>query len=153
MLCRKLQPDIFLLSTGSVCVRKYQKDGGGRTRHTHQCCLLNSFHCSRPDSRNAVRARTPCAHLAGALRRRPGHQSASGCQGRGTAMKPGPKASSRAHPAGTVPHDALEAECHQNKCHWSCCNICMKKNGAHPFIRYLNIAECSSTDNSQPGFA
>lgn len=108
-------------------MRKHQEEGGGRTRHTHQCCLLDSFHCSRPDSRNAVRARTPCAHLAGALRRPPGRQSACGRRGRGTATKPGPEAPSPARPAGTAPHDALEAECHQRKCHWSCCNICSKK--------------------------
>lgn len=91
---------------------------------SHQCCLLDSFHCSRPDSRNAVRARTPCARLAGTLRQPPGRQSSSGCRGRGTAMKPGPEAPSPARPAGTAPRDALGAECRWRKCHWSCCNIC-----------------------------
>lgn len=153
-------------------VRKHQKDRRARKKVveeekdpdfvailyknvSHQCCLLDSFHCSRPDSRNAVRARTPCAHLAGTLHRPPGHQRASGCWGRGTATKPGPEASSPTRPAGTAPHDALEAKCHWSKCHWSCCNICSetegdgKKSGTHSFIRCQCVTECSPTDNSQ----
>lgn len=124
---------------------------------SHQCCLLDSFHCSRPDSRNAVRARTPCARLAGTLRRPPGHQSASGRRGRGTGMKPGPEAPSPGRPAGKAPRDALEAECRWRKCHWSCCNICTetegdgKKSGTRSFIRCPFAAECSPTDNSQHG--
>lgn len=123
---------------------------------SHQCCLLDSFHCSRPDNKNAVRAKTPCARLAGTLRRPPGHQS--GCQGRGTGMKPGPEAPSPAHPAGMAPHDALEAECRWRKCHWSCCNICTvtardgKKSETHSFIWCPFVAECSPTDNSQRCF-
>lgn len=40
---------------------------------SHQCCLLDSFHCSRSDSKNAVRAKTPCSRLGGTLCRPPGH--------------------------------------------------------------------------------
>lgn len=88
-----------------------------------------------------MRARTPCAHLAGVLRRPPGHQSACGCLGRGTVKKPGPEAPSPARPAGTAPRDALEAECHPRKCHWSCCNICSKKRGTHSATRCLRISQ------------
>lgn len=91
---------------------------------SHQCCLLYSFHCLPPDSRNAVRSRIRCARLAGTLRPLPGHQSARGCQGRGTATKPGPEAPSPDRPAGRAPRDALQAECRWRRCHWSCCNIC-----------------------------
>lgn len=128
--------------TVSENTRGRKNGGGGKSPNTwkdfvgiwyknvsHQCCLLDSFHCSQPDSRNAVRARTPCARLAGTLRRPPGQQSAYGCQGRGTATKPVPEAPSPAHPAGKAPHDALQAECHWRKCRWSYCNICLETAG------------------------
>lgn len=107
-----------------------QRTGGARTRRAHQCCLLDSFHCSPPDSRNAARARTLCARLAGAPRHPPGLPSARGRRGRGTAATPGPGAPSPARPAGTAPRDALEAECHRRKCRWSCCSI-WKGNSGH----------------------
>lgn len=103
---------------------------------SHQCCLLDRFHCCWSDSRNAVRARTLCAHLIGILRWPPGPQNACGCRGRGTVMKPGPEAPSPARPAGTAPRDALEGACHWRKCHWSCCNIWSETNrdGRETFI-------------------
>lgn len=126
---------------------------------SHQCCLLDSFHCSRPDSRNAARARTRCPRLAGTLRRPPGHQSASGCRDRGTATKPGPEAPSPARPAGTTPRDALEAECRWRKCYWSCCNIYSEterdgKKSGETFVykRCPCVSECSPTDSSQRCF-
>lgn len=103
---------------------------------SHQCCLLDRFHCCWSDSRNAVRARTLCAHLIGILRWPPGPQNACGCRGCGTVMKPGPEAPSPARPAGTAPRDALEGACHWRKCHWSCCNIWSETNrdGRETFI-------------------
>lgn len=88
-----------------------------------------------------MKARTLCAHLAGVLRQPPGHQSACGCLGRDTGKKPGPEAPSPARPAGTAPHGALEAACHQRKCRWSCCNICSKKRWTHSVIRCLCISQ------------
>lgn len=139
-------------------VRRHQKERRGRKRQmcwrkkrqntgkdfvgiwyknvSHQFCLLDSFHCSRPDSRNAVRARTLCARLAGTPRPL---QSACGRRGRGTATKPGPEAPSPGRPAGMAPRNALQAECRWRKCHWSCCNICPetekdgKKSGTHVY--------------------
>lgn len=122
---------------------------------SHQCCLPDSFHCSPPDSRNAARARSRCARLAGTLRRPPGRQSASGCRGRGTATKPGPEATSPTRPAGTAPRDALVAECRWRKCHWSCCNICSERQRETEEERDMIVyktpvfAECSPTDGSQ----
>lgn len=117
---------------------------------SHQCCLLDSSHCFRPDSRNALRARTPFARLAGILRCPPGRHSAFGCLGRGTASEPGPEAPSPARPAGTAPRDALE--CYWRKCRWTCCNICSetKGDGRRSGTHSLRCAaECSNTDNSQ----
>lgn len=51
---------------------------------THQCFPADIFHHSRPDSRNAVRVRTPSALLGSGLLRPPDRRGASGCQNRGT---------------------------------------------------------------------
>lgn len=102
----------------------------GNETMSHQCCLLDSSQCSRPDSRNAARARSPPACTAAV--RLPAPQS--GRLSRGTTERLGPEEPSPARPAGTAPRGALRAECRRGKCRWFCCNICVEtKRGGRVF--------------------